>query len=66
MAEGQELKPTSKTHLAAGTVVVGEVTTLKHELRNDSVESRAGVTEALLTGAESTEVGSGLWDDVVV
>jgi hypothetical protein len=29
------------------------------------VESRTGVTEALLTSAESSEVGGGLGDDVV-
>ena len=41
------------------------VTTLEHELGNNTVESRAGVAEALLASAESTEVGGGLGDDVV-
>jgi hypothetical protein len=45
-------------------VTTGEVTTLEHEVRDDSVESRAGVTEALLASAESTEVLSSLGDDV--
>ncbi len=37
-----------------------------HELGDDPVETRSGVTEALLTSAKSTEVGSGLWDYVIV
>lgn len=69
-------------HLSTGTVVVGElhkrserisvwtrdthVTTLEHEVGDDSVESRAGVTEALVTSAEGSEVGGSLGDDVVV
>jgi len=47
-------------------VATSEVTALKHELRNDSVEGRARVSEALLAGAESAEVLSSLWDDFVV
>ena len=42
--------------LATSTVVSGEVTTLEHELGDDTVEGRVGVAEALLTGAESAEV----------
>jgi hypothetical protein len=42
------------------------ITTLKHELGNDPVETRTGVSETLLPGAESTEVGGGLGDNVVV
>ena len=42
--------------LAASAVVIGEVTTLAHEFRNNSVEYRALVTEALLTSAKSAEV----------
>lgn len=66
--------------LSTGTVVVGElglvlrpqverkvtyVTTLEHEVGDDSVESRAGVTEAVLAGTELTEVASSLGDNVV-
>lgn len=47
-------------------VATGEVTTLEHELRDDAVEGRAGVAEALLAGAESAEVLSGPGDNVVV
>lgn len=46
-------------------VATGEVTTLEHELGNDAVERRASVAEALLAGAESTEVLSGLGDNIV-
>lgn len=46
-------------------VATGEVTTLKHELGNDSVELGARVAEALLAGAEGTEVLSRLGDDIV-
>ncbi len=50
--------------LATGTVVVGEVTTLAHEVGDDTVEAAALVAEALLSGAEGTEVFSRLGDDV--
>lgn len=46
-------------------VTTGEVTTLEHEVRDDTVEGRALVAEALLAGAESAEVLSGLGDDVI-
>lgn len=38
------------------TVAIGEVTTLNHKLLDDSVESRAHKSEALLASSESTEV----------
>lgn len=47
-------------------VATGEVTALKHELRDNAVEGRTSVAEALLAGAESAEVLSGLWDYIVV
>jgi hypothetical protein len=47
-------------------IAAGEVTTLKHELRDDTVEGRASVSKALLAGAESTEVLGSLGDNVVV
>lgn len=54
---------------AAGTQPTASgthVTTLEHEVGDDTVEARAGVAEALLASAESTEVGGGLGDDVAV
>lgn len=42
--------------LAAGTVAAGKVTTLAHEVGDDAVEGAALVAEALLAGAQSTEV----------
>lgn len=45
-------------------VATGEVTTLKHEVGDDTVEGGALVAEALLAGAESAEVLGSLWDDV--
>ena len=45
--------------------MTGEVSSLKHELRDDTVEARAGVTETMLSGCKLTEVLRGLWDDVV-
>jgi len=35
-------------------------------LRDDTVEGRASISEALLAGAKSTEVLSGLWDYIIV
>jgi hypothetical protein len=50
--------------LTTGTVVVGEVTTLEHELGNDTVEDGALVTVTVLTSTESTEVLSSLGDNI--
>lgn len=44
------------------TIAIGEVTTLDHELLNDSVESRSLITKALFPCAQSTEVLSSLGD----
>ena len=48
--------------LSTGTVVVGEVTTLAHELGDDAVEARALEAEALLPSAKGAEVLTGLGD----
>ena len=57
--------------LATSAVAPGEVTTLDHEVWDDTmelaalvVEWLAGLAHALLTSAEAAEVLSGLWDDV--
>jgi hypothetical protein len=47
-------------------VAAGKVTTLEHEIGNDAVERRALVAEAVLAGAQLTEVAGGLGDDVIV
>jgi hypothetical protein len=50
-------------------VATGEVTALKHEIRDDAVELvelGVGVTETLLACAESAEVLDRLGDDIVV
>lgn len=48
------------TGLATGTIALGEVTTLDHEVLDDTVESRALIAEALLAGSQSAEVLSSL------
>ena len=50
--------------LATSSVVVGEVTTLAHEVGDDPVEGGALEAETLLSGAEGAEVLGGLGDDV--
>ena len=47
-------------------VATGKVTALEHELRDHTMELGARVPEALLAGAEGTEVLGGFGDDVVV
>lgn len=47
-------------------VVVGEVTTLEHEVGDDTVEAGASITEALLTSGKSAEVLGSLGDDIIV
>jgi hypothetical protein len=51
--------------LATRAVATGEVTTLKHELGDDTVELGARVAEALLTRAKGAEVLSRLGDLLV-
>jgi len=55
------------------TIATSEITTLKHELRDNTVERAALVAKrlarlasSLLTSAEATEVLSGLRDNIVV
>jgi len=48
--------------LASGSVVVGEVSTLAHELGDHPVEGGSGIAVALLAGAQGTEVLSCLGD----
>lgn len=45
-------------------VATSEITTLEHELRDDTVELGARVSEALLASAQSTEVLDSLGDDL--
>ena len=46
--------------------MVGEVSSLAHERRDDPVESAALETKSLLVGAEREEVLCSLWDDVLL
>lgn len=47
--------------LATGSVVVLEITTLAHEVRNHTMECGTLVAKAFLSGAESAEVFASLW-----
>jgi len=47
-------------------VMVGEVSTLKHEVRNHTVETRAFVAEPRGASAELTEIVGSLWNLIVV
>ena len=51
--------------LAPGAVAGSEVSSLAHEVGDDAVEGGALVAEALLSGAESTEVLGSLGDHVI-
>ena len=46
-------------------VTTGEISTLKHEVWDYTMELAARVSEALLASAESTEVLGRLWDDII-
>jgi len=50
--------------LAAGAVAIGEIASLTHESRNDAMEGRPGVSEALLARAKGAEVFARLRTDV--
>lgn len=45
---------------ASSAVVIGEISSLSHEVIDDPMEVRSLVSEALFMGAESSEVGSSL------
>ena len=47
-------------------VTASEVSSLKHELWDNSVESRACISETLLSGAKSTEVLCSAWSYDIV
>lgn len=50
------IKLPSVDGLAAGAVVVGEVASLAHKLRDDAVEAAALVAKAFLVCAQAAEV----------
>lgn len=52
------LKLVAINGLSTSAIVVGEITTLAHELGNDTVESGALVAETAFASAQSTEVFS--------
>ena len=52
--------------LAASAIFVGEVTTLGHEVIDDSVEGASLVAKAFLASAELPEVLGSLGDDIVI
>jgi hypothetical protein len=45
--------------------MLGEITALQHEFRNDTVESTSLVSESFLAGAQSAEIVGCLWNDVI-
>lgn len=57
---------TPHTGLSAGTITLGEVTTLDHELLDDAVEGRPLISETLLASGKSTEVLSRLGNGLAV
>ena len=57
-------KLSSVDGLATSAIVVGEVATLAHESRDNTVEGGVLVTEALLASAKSTEVLGGLGNNI--
>jgi hypothetical protein len=48
------------------TVVVGEITTLKHKVGNNTMEATTSITKTLLTSTESTEVFSSFGNYILV
>jgi hypothetical protein len=56
----------SVDRLAAGTVCLGEVASLEHELGDDTVENRAFITKSMLSSCKFTEVSGGNGDYIVI
>jgi len=59
------LELVSVDRLSTGSVVVGEVTALAHEVRDHTMEGRSLEPVALLSGAQGTEVLRGLGHNVL-
>ncbi len=49
---------------SSSSIVVGEISSLAHEISDDTVEARTLVTESAFTGAQLTEVLGSLWDNI--
>lgn len=54
------------TRLATSAIALGEVTTLDHELLDNTMEGGALIAKALLASSKSSEVLSGLGDSLSV
>ena len=59
------LKFVSVDGFASGTVASSEVTTLAHEVGDDTMEGGSLVTISLLSGAKSTEILGSLGSNVI-
>lgn len=51
---------------STSTIAPGEITTLEHEIGNNTVERRSRIAKTVLPGGELAEVFSGLGNDVIV
>lgn len=49
---------------STSAVVIGEITTLAHEIGDDTVESGSFVAVSLFAGAQGTEILSRFWHDI--
>lgn len=56
----------SINRFTASAIVIGKITTLAHEVGNDSVERTAFVSETFFTGAQSAEVFSSFWYNIAI
>lgn len=52
--------------LASSAVVVGEISTLSHELVDDAMESGVFVAKSFFSSAESSEVFGGLGNNIAI
>ena len=59
------LKLVAVDRLSSGSISSGEVSSLTHEVGDDTVEAGALVAEALLSSAQGTEVLGSLGDHVI-
>lgn len=57
-------KLVSIDRFASSAIVVSKITTLAHEVWNDTVENASLVAKTFLSGAQSTEIFSCLGDNI--
>jgi len=66
MLQGKVLifKLVSIDRFSSSAIMVGEITTLAHEVRNDPMENASFISKTFFTSTQSTEIFSCFWYNI--